>query len=199
MLEPFNKDCILHAEVARLIGKWGISVAFETGTHIGDTAIALSLLCEQVHTVEISKHQRAIALSRYDEYRWFRLRTEAQVPRNVHYHLGSSPDVILQVAPGLAEQRLLFYLDAHWGKYWPLQDELKAIHACTSIAPVLVIHDFCVPGRLDLGFDRYGGQKLDMDYVAEKLHLIYADKCQVSFNAFALGARRGALFVEPTE
>jgi hypothetical protein len=66
--------------------------------------------------------------------------------------------------------RLFFFLDAHWGKYWPIRDELKAIATLDKFA--IAIDDFFVPGRSnvgkargDFGFDFYRDRILCWGYI----------------------------------
>lgn len=191
--EPFNGDSILHAEVARLIGKWGVRVAVETGTFLGETTWALSLLCDEVHTIEIESERLDKALCK------FRGRGVAHArPWNVHFHLGSSAKVLGELRQPLSGRRTLYYLDAHWHDYWPLRDELDAIACIPGPPPVIVIHDFRVPERPELGFDSYHGQALDEAYVSDHLQRLYHGMFTSHHHCVAMGARRGVLFVEPT-
>lgn len=64
----------------------------------------------------------------------------------------------------------IFFLDAHWGKYWPLRDELEKL--LTLDKTVIVIDDFFVPGRsnrarpqADFAYDFYYGRILDWGYI----------------------------------
>lgn len=66
----------------------------------------------------------------------------------------------------------MFYLDAHWGKYWPLRDELQQIRRLERF--VVVIDDFFVPGKSDpdaprgpFGFDIYDGVILNWGHIAD--------------------------------
>ncbi|MDP8230817.1 MAG: hypothetical protein P9L93_06930 [Candidatus Gorgyraea atricola] len=66
--------------------------------------------------------------------------------------------------------KTIFFLDAHWGKYWPLRDELK--QALKLEKSVIIIDDFFVPRRSskhrphgDFGFDFYYGRILCWGYI----------------------------------
>ena len=66
----------------------------------------------------------------------------------------------------------IFFLDAHWGKYWPLRDEIKQILRLEKF--IIVIDDFFVPNRSnrrrphgDFGFDFYYGRVLDWGYIRD--------------------------------
>jgi len=188
-ITPFNGDGFLHAEIARLMGKWKVEVAFETGTHHGHTTIALSQLCDRTYTAEISEENHTLACELFD------LACERG---NIIANLGSSPAVIEAALPEILGARVLFYLDAHWETYWPLLDELATIRKLKAPPPIIVIHDFKVPDRPDFGFDRYLDKELDFDYVRGSLDLIYGEEgFDYHFNRIAAGAHRGAIFIEP--
>ena len=55
------------------------------------------------------------------------------------------------VIPG--DKKVLFYLDAHWGKYWPLRDEIREV--LKRKQAIIVIDDFLVPYHPFHGFDAY--------------------------------------------
>jgi len=95
------------------------------------------------------------------------------------------------------ERPLFFYLDAHWEKYWPLLDELQVI-ADNGVQPIIVIHDFFVPGS-NLGFDKYDGQRLDFEYIEPSLQKIYGNNFTYEYNRYATGARRGIIYVFPVK
>ena len=64
----------------------------------------------------------------------------------------------------------MFFLDAHWGQYWPLRDELAQILKLEK--SVIIIDDFFVPKRSnrrrphgDFGFDFYYGRILCWGYI----------------------------------
>jgi hypothetical protein len=93
---------------------------------------------------------------------------------NIQLFWENSPDFL----EGLIDRRqvtsgkVMFYLDAHWERYWPLRDELKQVLRLDS--SVVVIDDFFVPGRSDnsrphgdFGFDFYAGRILDWAYISD--------------------------------
>jgi predicted O-methyltransferase YrrM len=189
-MTPFNGDPFLHAEIGRLIGKWSINLAVETGTNCGHTAYALSILCPGVITVEINEEH-------FNEAKKFFLEQGAFGLLAFH---GSSPDIIRQMGGMLRDKRILYYLDAHGEDYWPLLDELKEIFLLGGYSkPIIVIHDVKVPGHPDAGFDSYHGQDLDFEYVADGLKAIYGpgDSFKVNYNRAFAGPKQGVMFVEP--
>lgn len=65
-----------------------------------------------------------------------------------------------------------FFLDAHWGKYWPLRDELRQLLRLEKF--IVALDDFFIPKRSnrvrphgDFGFDIYSGKILDWGYICD--------------------------------
>lgn len=184
---PFNGDSLLHGEIGRLIGKWGVEVAVETGTYHGSTTVALSLLCSKVFTFENIPENSNIAESIF----------ETLNRGNIYLIRQSSDKGISDLVDDLKGHRVIYYLDAHWQDHWPLLNELKAIAMIGGPKPIIVIHDFKVPGRPELGFDCYKNSVLNLDYVSEEIDKIFQGRSCFHFNSLALGKRRGAIFIEP--
>ena len=65
---------------------------------------------------------------------------------------------------GKMADTILFFLDAHWYKNWPVLDELQALQGFGNC--VIIIHDFKIGG---LGYVSYNGQDLDLDFVRRDL------------------------------
>jgi hypothetical protein len=63
--------------------------------------------------------------------------------------LGNSPDILADLIKTGIPDQTLFFLDAHWGPYWPLPDEVRALPRGKG---VIVVHDIKVPGK-PFGFD----------------------------------------------
>jgi FkbM family methyltransferase len=111
-----------------------LPVFLESGTYRGDTASAAAALFEQVYTVELSSELYAQAEARFASL------------ANVSRRLGDSPQVISELAPQLASQSVLYWLDAHWcgtvtgGKEneCPLLSELRAIGTLNDQSVVLI-------------------------------------------------------------
>lgn len=178
--EPFNGDPHIGERIRELVAKHGVRTIVETGTYKGVT------------TRELAKLAFVFSIEK-NEALW----RELPPIMGIGWILRDSR-VALPKAIAASQGEPLFYLDAHWGADWPLLGELAAI-AEAGIKPVIVIHDFEVPGT-DLGFDEYGGQRLDWEYVREAVERIYgADGYERSTNdpERAAGARRGVLYLEP--
>jgi len=115
----------------------------------------------QVHSVDVDETSHAEAVRLFSSN------------CNIRMHFGSSPEVLERFIDGVGSDdgiRYGFYLDAHWGKYWPLRDELRQVTRLSSFA--IVIDDFWVPGKSrpstphgKYGYDVYDGRPLDWSYI----------------------------------
>jgi hypothetical protein len=185
---PFNGDGYAAAEVLRLKAKHGIVNVFETGTCLGVTTTWFAANFGSVITCELSQ--------RFAGYASHILR---ECP-NVLLCVGDSPEWVKNEVP---TGPTLYFLDAHGisGKgeaVCPLLAELDAI-AQAGIRPVLMIHDWQVPDRPDLGHDYFpDGRPFSLENITAALDLIYGrDGWEHHYNDEAEGARRGILYVEP--
>lgn len=210
MDDAFSGDKYLKEEFGNLIKRFKIKNVVETGTFRGETTKEFSKMVENVYTIESNK-----------EF-YTNSRKSLKNCQNVRVFLGSSPEVLRKILPNI-KGNTLFFLDAHWGDYWPILDELKEISKIHSMSrSVIVIHDFYVPGK-DFGFDSYhystsrlqlflkrsinvfskiikikliDKQKLDYEFVRHSLEKINP-AYKHYYNSKAEGARRGVLFVHP--
>lgn len=187
--EPFNGDPHIGERIRELVAKHGVRTIVETGTYQGVTTLALACLVNAGgEVVSIEKNPKL-----------FKEAEERGMFAPVYLLDGDSRERLPEVMTAW-DGPFFFYLDAHWGADWPLLGELAAI-ADAGIKPVIVIHDFEVPGT-DLGFDEYGGQRLDWEYVRESVERIYGPEGYVKTTNTperAAGARRGVLYLEPRE
>jgi hypothetical protein len=140
-------DPQLYRLIKQLRGEFRLKNFVETGTYEGETALAMSLLFERVFTCDAKDWPRPADFYFAD---------------NLIYETKSSPDFLRAHLSEIRNQSL-FFLDAHWGAYWPLRDELQIIYnQCEK--PVVIIDDFDAGNGLC--FDAYGAQKLDFEYLA---------------------------------
>jgi hypothetical protein len=93
---------------------------------------------------------------------------------NIQLFCENSPEFLkgLIDAGNFEKADAMFFLDAHWGRYWPLRDELKQITRLKKF--IIVMDDFFVPRRSnrahphgDFGFDFYNGKILDWGYIRD--------------------------------
>ncbi len=121
----------------------------------------------QIHSVDIDQYSTNAAKKNFSSN------------SNIYlYHSHSEKFLNFLLSPeiegGHLENNYLFFLDAHWGKDWPLRDELRVILKLNKF--LIVIDDFMVPGKSDpsfpqgsFGFDFYKGQILNWAYIADVL------------------------------
>jgi hypothetical protein len=147
-------DPQLHRFIRKLRDDFRLQNFVETGTYEGETALAMSLLFDHVFTCDVKDWPRPVDFYFAD---------------HLVYETKSSPD-FLRAHLSEIRSRSLFFLDAHWGPYWPLRDELQIIYSqCEK--PVVVIDDFDAGNGL--AFDAYGAQKLDFDHIAASVPADY--------------------------
>jgi len=178
-------DPRLVARLREIITARRIRLVIETGINAGRSTVAFAQLAERVIGLDISASCIAHA--------------EQQVQRagaqNVALVQGSSPALLDAVLPGLGDA--LYFLDAHWGAYWPLRDEIACIAKHKPGKGVIVIHDFKVEGT-GLSCDQYGGRVLCAEYLADVLRA-WSPTYRIETNAAdeALGSRVGVAFIFP--
>lgn len=182
--EPFNGQLYRREIIDELISRISFKGAIETGTGLGTSTEYLYRAANiPVYSCELNPKRFGYCQMRFKgcpEVRLFntdsalflqRLQSKDTVPRN----------------------GVLFYLDAHWGSRLPLSDEVGLVATNWSDS-VVVIDDFKVPADEDYGFDTYGAQTLDLQYISP-LDRFY----QVAFPARPgnqeSGARRGAVIL----
>jgi hypothetical protein len=159
--------------IKKLQGDFRLLNFVETGTYDGETSIAMSLLFDRVFTCDVKDWKR---------------RLEFYYARNVIYETKSSPEFLREHLPEIRTQSL-FYLDAHWGAYWPLRDELAIVFSqCQN--PVILIDDFDAGNGLF--FDQYKDQRLDFAYIAGHIPADY----KFCLNPWS-NRNRGMIFIFP--
>lgn len=178
----FNDDKHLEAAFLHLRDKWGIKSIIETGTFYANTTKWLAENFDHVYTCEVHAQTYEIAKRELADY------------PNVEHNLEGS-QTYLPKALAKAQGPVLVFLDAHWFEN-PLLTEIEAIGK-SGVRPVTVIHDFKVPDR-NFGYDTYPGIVYDWDYIKDAIEKAYEGQYVKSYNSVAVGAKRGAIFIEPT-
>lgn len=190
--KPFNGDTTITKEFLALKNKFDIKVAIETGTCLGYTTLWLSENFELVKSVEYHPEYFNIAKNRLKD----RTNTEL-VQGKSELNL---PSLLA------ANQRTIFFLDAHWGQDCPLEEELDIIswyyahpNCCSHLTlPIITIHDFKVPGNPDLGYDSYKDIPFTFEWLKPKFDAIYgAGNYKHYYNSELEGAQRGIIYVTP--
>lgn len=168
---PFVNDFHVAIEFDAILDLYGCDALIETGTHYGETTEYLARAYPDlpIYSCEIS--------GCYDDAR----RRLAKYS-NVFLRKQSSPEFLKSLP---SQNCPLYFLDAHWGDYWPLSDELAAIRH-----GVVCIHDFDI-GHPDFGFDSYGGVSNGPETVARHAPIYGNDPAALYPAATAATNRRG--------
>lgn len=117
---------------------------------------------------------------------------------NIQFFHDNSPDFLRNWIDDHRFQNtaVLFFLDAHWGKYWPLRDEIQQVLRLKKF--IIVIDDFFVPGcsnksrpHGDFGFDFYHGKILDWAYIQDlfynvDIHIYYPCQATIDHRGFVV-------------
>lgn len=150
---PMNGQAGRQQLLRELMCKAQFTRLVETGTYRGTTTEFLYHIAgKPIDTIEASPR-----FFEYSRRRYFHHPA-------VSTHLGDSGEYLRLLAASRAPPgTVFFYLDAHWGSYLPLHDELTAIVEFWSDS-VVMIDDFCVPDDPGYGYDDYGpGKSLTLD------------------------------------
>ena len=148
--------------VSKLKKDYQISTAVETGTFHGGTTVYFSVIFDDVHTIDVNQECLQQAKADFKDF------------NNIKYHLGSSETVFKSLLPELKDKTLFVYLDAHWGSFWPLLDELEELSLTHKDNCIVMIDDFKVPGRPEIPYDRYGHHECSYEYVKPKLEKLFS-------------------------
>ena len=177
MSETCGCRVIIDPNFVRLIKKlkadFGLRNFVETGTYNGETSVAMSLLFDKVFTCDVIDWKR---------------QPELYFADNLVYETRNSPEFLRAHLPEIRSQSM-FFLDAHWGAYWPLRDEMAIIFKeCEQ--PVIIIDDFDAGNGLS--FDQYEETKLDLNYIAQSVPPDY----KFCLNPWSY-RNRGIIFIFP--
>jgi hypothetical protein len=137
MIHPIHRHIMSRLQIEEFV---------ETGSFRGDTVAQVRAWFPDLHirTVEIDTDRHEALLARFAGAEKLEIACDSS-QRFLRR--------VLDDASASADRRRFFYLDAHWGEYWPLRDELGEILRLRRA--VIVIDDFVVPTRPMHGFDVY--------------------------------------------
>lgn len=157
------EDRHVYAEIKTLIEKYNIETIIETGTYFGWSSKKLSEFRLPVYTIEVNPDFLKKA------------KQHTNGTKNIFHYFGSSPQVLNEILEERKLGKILFFLDAHWGDYWPIHDEISVMKEY-GLNPVILIHDFYVPdenGKAKFGYDVYKGQALDHNFMKMSIDNLY--------------------------
>lgn len=180
--KAFNGDEFACRKFLELKEKFNITKAVELGSAVGGTAKWLGENFSEVVTIEINPEFRDVCIQRVEGL------------YNITCLLGSTVDLLGEVLKNCDDNTIL-HIDSHWGSYNPLLRELDIIKE-SGVKPVIEIHDFKVPNHPELGYDTYGGQDYEWNWIEKNIDAIYGKKGYVvEYNSEATGAKRGMIFI----
>jgi len=141
----FHGDSEFRNLIRQIISNLPVSSFVETGTYMGDSTSYVAKLNRNlpIFSCEINDDFFGVGKRQLEGF------------ENVELHKSSSPEFIENL---LESNRLgdlpVFFLDAHWYSYWPLEDEINIISS-SGMSCVIVIDDFKVPGRPEFVYSKY--------------------------------------------
>jgi cephalosporin hydroxylase len=145
-------DAYFMMRIKEIIEDYDIETIVETGVDRGNSTVFFAQNVKNVFGIEILQESIDFATRR--------LVNEGL--NNFELIKGNSPIVLLSLMNKINVEKTLFFLDAHWGSYWPLLDEIDTISRGKG---VIVIHDAQIPDHPEFGFDTWNGNILNYDYV----------------------------------
>lgn len=158
------RDQYLLEKTLELKEKYNSKIFIETGTADGDSMVILHNHFDELYSCENTK--KGYELSQLNTIEC----------RNVHIFNQDSILFMEDMCDIFQDRKdLIFFLDAHFGDYSPLLDELEAINKYKITCPI-IIHDFYVPdenGNAKFLYDKYTGGNLDFNYVKDKIDKIF--------------------------
>lgn len=159
----FSKDIFVWEQFCDLIASFKRDIIIETGTYLGQSTVDFCKLGIPVHTVEKRQDYQNKA------------KKLCKGANNIRWNLGDSSEFLNNLLPRIKKRHPIMFLDAHWYKDNCLERELQVLAREYSKSdynkPVLVMHDFKVPGHPEFGFDEYEGRPFQWEWVKP-----YADK-----------------------
>jgi predicted O-methyltransferase YrrM len=130
-------DTFLKQKIKEIVAEYNITTIVETGIHEGRSTLELSYMVDKVIGIEFLQEAVDTTKQRLSEHN----RT------NVDLYTGNSPEILTQIMDTLDAERCIFFLDAHWWDYWPINDEIRCLSKNKGI---IIVHDIIVPNRPDL-------------------------------------------------
>ena len=182
--QAFNADTILQSTFTDLVETHKPSLILETGTHRADTTEFFASFGIPVISTEINSEFYNIS------------RNKLINTGNVTLLLGDSAQSLEDNFYLIENQNIVAFLDSHFLSDQVLERELKLFKRLT-IKPVIIIHDFYVPGK-DFGYDTWDGHRYDYEFYKPYFDDLYGeDGYTYSYNIDAVGCRRGVIILEP--
>lgn len=188
---PFNGDIYIQREFLNIKKKYNLNVAVETGSCLFSTTEWLGKNFERVYTCENNPTFFATGVHKVKDM-------------NVRTIMNDSVIAMDEIAADLKEDdRVIFFLDAHWNEHCPLNEEIIKIAGMTKLKqpPIIAIHDWQVPEHPELGFDTYQEKPFTFELIATSIaqvEIAFNEEYKYYFNNEAEGAKRGIIYLYPS-
>lgn len=146
--------------IIQLIGEeYNITSVIETGTYKGHTTTLLANLFPALNVYSCE-----LVMENYLE-----AKINTKTKPNIAIFNMTSPEFLKKIIKdGLAGETPLFFLDAHWLHYWPLEDELNIITSKLKSA-IIIIDDFKIPDHQRFEYDNYKEKSCSTDLIKPAL------------------------------
>jgi len=182
--KALNGDNIVQKMVQKVIEDNNIETIIETGTHVGHSTFFFSKLVKNVITTEISEDW----LNKAKDY--------LKDLTNIQFFMGDSADILSKELYRLDYKNVFFFLDAHFNNDLALDRELNTI-AKSNVIPYIMIHDFKVPNRKDLGYDKWDCKEYSLLNIEHMIKEIYPSGYKTYYNQESEKGQRGCIIIEP--
>ena len=195
------EDKFAYKEFENLISKFNVTKIYETGTYLGWSTLKLSEFNLPVYTIEVNTNYIVESHNNLKD------------KKNVHVFWGESPEILNSLCTE-NDENCLFFLDAHWNENLPILDELDVIKRTKN--PVIIIHDFFVPGGKKIrskyfdgygivddlsgskfGFDSYGDITLNYEFIKDKLDEVYPNGYDYHYTTEIDCVDSGLIYIYP--
>jgi hypothetical protein len=188
---PFNGDTFVCREFLKIKEKLGITVAVETGSCMYSTTEWLGQNFDRVHTAELN--------AEFAQHGVHKISGMANVQPEIKDSVVFLKDLMNRLGK---QDRVLYFLDAHWGHHCPLMEEITALLSSpTELPPVIAIHDWYT-GDERLGWDEYNGQRFEYSWIEPKIkELEKAHGCIYThyYNTESENGLRGLIYLIPVK
>ena len=133
-------------------------IVIETGTYVGSsTPYLASLASNQMITIESQEKFLAQAKKHFIHLGLFAEKISI-------IHGDSSVEINKALSQIPQENKILFYLDAHWDSVLPLKEELELI-TNRGGSFIVAIDDFQIPDDSSFGYDHYEGEAINLGLI----------------------------------
>lgn len=151
---PFGFDIHFALEIDYLLKQYNCDAFIETGTNLGDTIDYMSKLYPELEIIscEVDQLYHALATERLKDRKHLTIHHESServIKKTNNYNMP------------------LYYLDAHWGDYWPLRDEILNIERGIVCVSDFYVGDPDMFNPIPYGFDSYNGIRCDKDLIMD--------------------------------